>query len=123
MRLRSCWVLNDAAFVSVRAYLRMALSAAAPITEDNMDQRERARGWAGGMVQELGFEDEEEVSEGSCGKGGKVRGGKKMRETKGRHLWNDDGEAIRHGSRLWGRLSAAVVLASPRSLVSRNRRH
>ena len=75
------------------------------------------------MVQELGFEDEEEVSEGSSGKGGKGRGGKKMRETKGRHLWNDDGEAIHHGSRLWGRLSAAVVLASLRSLVSRNRRH
>jgi hypothetical protein len=29
-----------------------------------------------------------------AGKGGKVRGGNKMRETKGRHLWNDDREAI-----------------------------
>jgi hypothetical protein len=46
-----------------------------------------------------------------------------MRERKGSHLCNDDGEANRHGSRLWGRLSAAVVLASPRSLVSCNRRH
>jgi hypothetical protein len=48
MRLRSCWILNTAVFVSVRAYMRMALSATTPITEDNMDQRERARGWAGG---------------------------------------------------------------------------
>jgi hypothetical protein len=48
-----------------------------------------------------------------AGKGGNVRGGKKMRETKGRHLWNDEGEAIYHGSRLWGCLSAVVVLASP----------
>jgi hypothetical protein len=31
--------------------------------------------------------------------------------------------ALRHGSRLWGRLSTAVVLALPRSLVSCNRRH
>jgi hypothetical protein len=37
-----------------------------------------------------------------------------MRGTKGRHLWNDDGEAIHHASRLWGCLSAMVVLASPR---------
>jgi hypothetical protein len=37
MRLRSCWILNAAVFVSVKAYLRMALSVAAPITEDNMD--------------------------------------------------------------------------------------
>jgi transcription initiation factor TFIIB len=34
------------------------------------------------------------AGEGLCGKGGKVRGGNKMRETKGRHLWNDDREAI-----------------------------